>query len=90
MPISSKEFESGRKIDSIEDFFYKNPNKAFSIREIANGVGFELGTDFISDILAVIEIKSNLDKMSKLIEARIIDSETYYMKNKYPITEVSS
>ena len=89
MPIEKDEFESGRILSDIEKaviaFLKKNPNKAFTISEIIDGINLKADFhDFWNAVFSVIGIwafQSILNNLvtSRKIRVNIINGIYYYM-----------
>jgi hypothetical protein len=91
MPISGEQFEKG--LDSTEyqivEFLKKNPNKAYSLSEIVQGIGVSIQTDdtlkrIVVTAAIVFGYNSILDKLTKngLIEQKTINGQTFYRAHK--------
>ena len=87
MPISIKEFKKGRLVTSPEkdvvDFLKKNPQKAYTAREIVEAIGYLLGVDVVSDVTttgAIVGILETLTK-EKAVVKRQIGFVDYYVIN---------
>jgi hypothetical protein len=91
MPIPGEQFEKGldkTKYQMLE-FLKKNPDKAYRVEEIAEGIGVSTKTqDFGKMLLMAVALVwgygSTLDSMVKegLIDKKTIDGESYYRIHK--------
>lgn len=93
MPISKKEWDVGRKWDTLEarilSFLHNNRDKALTSTEIMHGIGYtSQGTDFmglVGTIASIWTINNALITLVKegSVKARVIDTtageQTYYM-----------
>lgn len=91
MPIPGEQFEKG--LDKTEyqmlDFLKKNPDNAYTLWEIVEGIGVsmktqELGKRLLIATAIVFGYGSSLDDMTKkgLIDKKIVNGESYYRIRK--------
>lgn len=91
MPISGEQFEKG--LDKAEyqmlDFLKKNPNNAYTLWEIVEGIGVsvntqEFGKRLLASAAIVFGYGSSLDDMAKkgLIDKKIVNGESHYRIRK--------
>lgn len=85
MPISKREFQKGRIVYPIEDtiraILRKNPDKAFTVKEVAEGVGYVLGQSFLDDFTILMGVQAFLDRFvgEEKVSKRHIDFQDYYI-----------
>ncbi|MFQ5883782.1 MAG: hypothetical protein ACE5IO_01625 [Thermoplasmata archaeon] len=85
MPISKKEFKKGRPVTSTEktvmNFLKKNPQEAYTAREIVEAIGYLLGQDVVSDVVTTWAIVGTLETLigEKTVVKRQIGFVDYYM-----------
>jgi len=91
MPISGEQFDKGLDKTRYQmlEFLRKNPDKAYKVKEIVEGIGVSTETqDFGKMLLIAVALVwgfgSTLDSMVKegLIDKKIIDGESYYRIHK--------
>ena len=86
MPISREEFERGTDETGgrIMHWLSANPDKAFSVNEIAGAIYGDPPADVMDIILRIprllIGVGGTLDSLAgqKLVERRVVDGITYY------------
>ena len=90
MPISGEQFEKG--LDNTQfwmlEFLRKNPDKAYKVEEIVEGVGISTKTQGLGRTIlmavALVGWDSTLDNMAKegLIAKKTVNGESYYRIHK--------
>jgi hypothetical protein len=84
MPITSEEFNKGRKVSTLEktilQFLRQHPDQAFTENEIAQAIGTVKGKTLLDDLVNIFTIPTVLNTLIKEghITKRNIDSQTYY------------
>ena len=91
MPISGEQFDKGLDKTGYQmlELLKKNPDKAYKVEEIVEGIGVSTKTqDFGKTLLMTVSLVwgfgSTIDSMAKegLIDKKVIDGESHYRIHK--------